>query len=164
MVHPRVWDDVDIQLRGEGDEPFCKGDPVEPRPPGDLAAAQHDLGDAGKARKLRDLFCHIVAVHGFDGRAQLLSQVDVGPEPGSVRLGHPLKLLRLHKQCGKSAPKGPGHPGGGADDLGVGGGGGETHKNVFMGVVLYPALGLPGVAGRPVRAAAQADLPKRAQL
>ena len=48
--------------------------------------------------------------------------------------------------------------------LGVGGGGGETHKNVFMGVVLYPALGLPGVAGRPVRAAAQADLPQCAQL
>ena len=55
------------------------------------------------------------------------------------------------------------HTGGGTDDLGVGGGGGQTGEDVLarLGLFLFPG---PGGRLQPVRRAPQSDLPEGGQI
>ena len=93
-------------------------------------------------------------------------QVDVLPQLGPVLHTEAGEVGRLDEEGGQAALEGPRHPGGGADALGVGGGGGEADEDVLVGAVAA-LLGQPHPLGQPVDAvgaAAQGDLPQGRQV
>ena len=100
MVHSVVGNDVNIQLRREINQSVGQRCLVEPGAGRKSAAAQHDFCDPGQMGKFGNLIGYIVAIYGFDGCAQLLCQMDIGPKALFVRRRHPLEVFRFHKQCG----------------------------------------------------------------
>ena len=108
-------------------------------------AAQYNFRDPRQARKLSDLISHIIAINRFDGRPQLLRQMDVRLKARLIRLGHPLKFLCFHKQRGKAASEGAGHAGCGAYDFFIGRRRGKAYQDMVMCVVFRFVLRFPGI-------------------
>ena len=76
----------------------------------------------------------------FDFGAQLFCKVHICPEPFHILLIHGGEVRGFHKQGGKGAAESACHPGSGADDFGVGGGGGEAYQNMLVCVVIAVAF------------------------
>ena len=152
-----IRDDIDVQIRCQFVQPVHQIlGAAETGTPG--AAAQHDFGNAADAGILRDLYCRVVAVGGGDFGAQFLGQMHIVADPLPVLVRQGRKLGRLHKKRGKRGVEGFCHPGGGPDDLGVGGGGGEADQDMFAGFGLFITV-QPGRSVQTVRCPPQGDLP-----
>ena len=86
-------------------------------------------------------------------------------QPPPVGVRHGTKCRRFHKQGGKPAFKCLCQTGGSADDPAVGRGGGQTHENVFIRIIircLRPDLFRD--PHHPVRRPPQCDFPQRRQI
>ena len=157
-----VRDDIEVQVGRQLIEPvhqvFGGGEAPLPGAP-----AQNHLGDTTDPGVLRDLYRRVIPIGRGNAGAQLLGQVDMIPQafPVLLRLGG--KVRRLHKQCCKRPVKGLGHPGRGADDLGVGGRAGQADQNMLPRLGLHLPL-KPGGALQLVRGAPEGNLPEGGQI
>ena len=100
-------------------------------------------------------------MYGLNGRTKLPGKAHILLQPPFVLRPHGGRARRFHEQGGEAAPEGPGHSGSGSDDLGIGRGGGKTHQNVLVCVVIAAVLhpGALGQQGYPVGTPAQSQLP-----
>lgn len=159
---PLIRDDIDIQVRGQVVEPvhqvFRAAQALLPG-----AAAQDNFGDAADAGILRNLHRRVIAVGRGDPRAQFLRQMHIVADPFSVIARQGGKFRGLHKQGRKRAVEGPCHPGGGANDLGVGGGAGQADQDVLTGLGLFLSLE-PRGGVQPVRRPPQGNFPEEGQV
>ena len=155
---------MNIQLWQKRNELLREQGPPKQHPSRNSAAPEHNFCHAGHPGKLRDLIGNIVSIDGFNGRAQLLSQVDVCPQPVPILGGHPRKISGLYKKRGKWATKCPRHPCGGPYNLCIGGRRRKAHQNVFTSPVLRLLAPLPCALGNTVRTAAEGQLPQGAEL
>ena len=164
-VHVR--DHMDVHIGRGGDKPLGKGGLAEDALAGGRTAADHDFCGPAEPGKFRDLIGHVLPIGGFDLRPQPPCQARILPKAAPVFRPHGRNSTgRLHKQSCKAPPESPGHPGGGADELLVGGGRGQAHQNVFAGPVIPPAPGVGALRKKahPVGAAAQGQRPQGGEI
>ena len=163
-VHIEIGNDMDIHFRHIGQQLLRQGGLAPMALDCDAAAAQHDFRDAGQPCKFGDLVGNVVAVDQLNIGPQLGGQLLIGLEAALVVLRGHGKIRGFDKQGRELTVEGPGHSGGGADDLGIGGGGGQAHQNVLVCGKAAAALQLLRQPLDPVGAAPQGNFPQGGQL
>ena len=160
-----VRDDVDVQFRRERNEPFRQRRPAPRMPSRRAAPAEHHARRAAQARIRRDLVGDVRTVYGLHARAEPLGKMHVVQQPRPVVRAHGLQRGRLHEQRRQRAAKRRRHARARADDLLVGGRGGQAYEDVLPNRIAGPiAARGRRQARRALGAAAQGQRAQRGEL
>ena len=105
FVDFRIWNNVNVYLRSQCDEPFCQRRFAPEMPPLQTASPDYDFGHVGEPRIFRNLRRYIFSVCCDDFCTKLLRQTHIRLQSNGIFRVHISVSGCLHIECGKASAK-----------------------------------------------------------